>query len=338
MSGQQQDAAPAEMVWALDDPRSGASDQAIAIAERLGVGFRRIPLTWNWLSHVASLSPRGSLMGLEGATLSDLPLPWPLPGAGGPKLVLSAGSRSASVALWLKARFGAAVVHCMRPHFSVALRGPLFDLLVVPRHDDPPSLSNIFPVLGIPHRISPFALAQARSAWQERLGHLPRPRVALLVGGPPRLPELEPALAHNLGGQVARLALAHGGSVLAMAGRRTGAEATDALAAGLSHVMHVLYRWGEPGENPYLGFLALADVIVVAGDSELTTSEACATAAPVYVALPQLAGPRQRRFHANLFQAGQARPFADSIAPWRRDPLDEAERVASRARRFLSAD
>ena len=115
-------------------------------------------------------------------------------------------------------------------------------------------------------------------------------------------------------------------------------EATDALAAGLSRVMHVLYRWGEPEENPYLGFLALADVIVVTGDSEVTISEAGATTAPVYIALPQLAGPRQRRLHANLFHAGHARPFVDSIAPWRRDPLDEAERVAARIRRLFSLD
>jgi mitochondrial fission protein ELM1 len=328
----------AEPVWALDDPRGGTSDQAIAIAERLGVGFRRIPLTWNWLSHVASLSPRGSLMGLESAGPFELPLPLPFTAGGAPRLVLSAGSRAASVALWLKARFGTAVVHCMRPHFSVAMRGPLFVLLVVPKHDDPPSLPNILPVLAIPHRVSSFALAQARSAWLERLGHLPRPRVVLLVGGPPRAPELEPALAHNLGNQVARLALAHGGSVLAMAGRRTGAEATDALAAGLSRAMHVLYRWGEPEENPYTGFLAVADVIVATGDSENAISEACATAAPIYIALPQLAGPRQRRFHANLFQAGQARPFIDSIAPWRRDPLDEAERVAQHIRRRFPPD
>ena len=48
----------------LDDPRAGTAAQAIGIAERLGVPFRRIPLTWNWMAHVAGLSRRGSLLGL----------------------------------------------------------------------------------------------------------------------------------------------------------------------------------------------------------------------------------------------------------------------------------
>ena len=51
-------------VWVLDDPRAGTSAQALGIAERLEVPFRRIPLTWNWMSHVAALARRGSLIGV----------------------------------------------------------------------------------------------------------------------------------------------------------------------------------------------------------------------------------------------------------------------------------
>ena len=125
------------------------------------------------------------------------------------------------------------------------------------------------------------------------------------------------------------MAAAHGGSVLATTSRRTGAEATEALAAGLGGCMHLLYRWGEPGENPYHAFLASADAIVVTADSVAMISEACATEAGVYVALPELANARQRRLLRTLFESGQARPLREGMASWPRPKLDEAGRVAA---------
>ena len=56
-----------------------------------------------------------------------------------------------------------------------------------------------------------------------------------------------------------------------------------------------------------MGFLATADAIVVTADSVSMISEACATQAPVFVALPELAGPRHRAMVESLVQAGQVR-------------------------------
>ena len=345
-------AAPApDRVWVLDDPRAGTAAQAIGIAERLGVPFRRIPLAWNWMAHVAGLPRDGSLMGLSAGAraLVGAPMPGraPVPGASpgdapgdapvlpGPALVISAGRRSGAVALWLKARHGCRLVHCMSPGLAGLMRADAFDMLVVPEHDRAPPSAHVFPILGAPHRISPLLLAQARAAWRERLAHLPRPHVALLVGGAVRGLAMPPALANGLARQTARLVAGRGGSVLAPPSRRTGQEAAHALAAGLAPVLHVLYRWGEPGENPYLGFLASADAIIVTADSVAMISEACATGAPVYVGLPELAGARHRRLLTSLYQAGQARRLADDLASWPRPSLDEAARIAAEVlRRF----
>jgi mitochondrial fission protein ELM1 len=102
--------------------------------------------------------------------------------------------------------------------------------------------------------------------------------------------------------------------------------------------MHVLYRWGEPGDNPYLGFLASADAIVVTADSATMLSEACGTDAGVYAALPELAGLRQRRLVAALAQAGQVRPLRDDLSTWPRPRLDEAGRVAAEIHRRFPLD
>lgn len=327
-------AVPPARVWVLDDPRPGTSAQAIGIAERLGVPFRRIPLAWSKLSHVAGLVPGGSLMGLAEPSRSAAMLA----GAESPALVISAGRRSAAVALWMKHKHGCRLVHCMSPGAAGWLGGADFDLLVIPEHDRPSPAANVFAVLGAPHRLSPLLLGQAEAAWRERLGHLPHPRIALLVGGPVRAVGMPPDLAHALGRRVARLAVARGGSVLATTSRRTGREATEALAAGLAPSLNVLYRWGEPGENPYRGYLASADAIIATADSVSMISEACGTDAPIYAAVPELAGRRHKRMLASLLAAGQIRMFGNGIASWSRPKLDEAGRVAAEIRRRFSIE
>lgn len=326
---QAESALSAARVWVLDDPRPGTSAQAIGIAERLGVPFRRIPLGWTRLAHVAGLVPGGSLMGLTAPARRAMESGR----SAAPALVISAGRRSATVALWAKSQYGARIVHCMSPGVAGVLARAAFDLLVIPEHDQPAAAPNVMPVLGAPHRLSPLLLNQAEAAWQERLAHLPQPRIALLVGGPVRAVGMPPSLAHTLGKRVARIAAARGGSVFATTSRRTGAEATEALAAGLSTSLNLLYRWGEPGENPYRGFLASADAIVVTADSVSMISEACATQAAVYVAVPELAGRRHQRLVQSLLNAGQVRLFGNGIAGWSRPMLDEAGRVAAEIRR-----
>lgn len=311
-------------VWVLDDPSDGASDQAIGIAERLGVPHLRVPLAWRWQARLAGVSPRGSLRGL-------LAPGWPFSAPRGPALAISASPRSEAVALWLRNRFGTRVVHCGRPGWQ----GRHFDMLVVPQHLRPPVGANVVPVLGEPHRLSPLVLSQARVSWAGRLSHLPRPLVTLLAGGGGHGGGMRPSAAHGLGQQVARMAMAAGGSVLATNTRRTGAAATEALASGLSPSMHVLYRWGEPGENPYAAMIALADVVVVTGESTTMISEACGSQAPVFID-SQGDLPRQRRLHDSLFRAGHARALGSGVAPWTRLPLDEAGRVATEIRARMS--
>lgn len=326
------DSAPNARVWVLDDPRSGKSSPALDIAERLGVAYRRMPLSWNRMAHLAALLPNGSLLGLAQPDAAEVALDLP-PGVAAPLLVLSSSSRSAAVAAWLKSRFGAKLVHCVGSGLRRSVRPAAYDLLVASEHDLPAPAANLLQVVGAPHRVSPGALRQATLQWAERLDHLPHPRVALLVGGRLGGRNLEPARAHALGRSVANLVASRGGSVLASTSRRTGSEAGDALAAGLGQVMHQLYRWGEPGENPYFGYLALADAVVVTADSIAMISEACATSAAVHVALAELAGPRHRHFLARMTQAGQVRMLGGELGTWGRAPLDETGRVAEEIRR-----
>ena len=313
--------ADAPRVWVLADPRAGTAAQALGIAERLDLPFLTLPLAWG--------------------PLARLPLPWPsLAGLAppcraalraaldrrAPALVISAGRRAAPVARWLKRRSGARLVHAMRPGFGAAE----FDLLVIGRHDRPRPAANLLEILGACHRMSPARLAAARAEWAT-LAALPAPRVALLLGGPVRGEGLDPALVAGL---VPRLrARFPGASILASSSRRSGAAATAALAASLKGLPHRLFRWGDAGPNPYAGFLAWADAIVVTGDSVSMLSEACATGAPVLVATREQG--RHAALAESLVQAGHA-GWLDQDQPIRPGPpLDESARVAEAARKLL---
>lgn len=309
-------------VWVLADPRAGTAAQALGIAERLGAAFAVKRLAWTALARLPNLRPGGSLLGLAAEARASLSPPWP-------RLVISSGRRAAPVALWLKHRSGARLVHVMRPGVAPSR----FDLLVIPAHDRPQPAPNLIEVIGAPHRVTAASLDRAATLWSPKVAPLPAPRVALLVGGPVRGRGLLPALARDLATRVAALALSAGGSVLATTSRRTGPAAEEALAEGLEAVPHLLHRFGGAGENPYLGFLGLADAIVVTGDSVSMLSEACATLAPVFFwSPPGLAGPRHARFHASLVAAGLAVPLGDRLDGDSRDRLDEAGRIAEAIR------
>jgi uncharacterized protein len=301
-------------IWVLADPRAGTAAQALGIAERLGEPFRRLDLAWGALARLPLPFP--SLLGLTPEARAAFVPPWPA-------LVISAGRRSAPVALWLQQK-GARLVHCMRPGFGAAR----FDLLVIGQHDAPKPAANILPILGAAHRVSPERLATARGEFAE-LAALPSPRVALLMGGPPRAEGMDASVAGAITAKVAGFA----GSVLATASRRTGSPAEDAMAAALAGHPHRLFRWGDAPPNPYAGFLAWADQVVVTGDSVSMLSEALATGGPVFIADPGGLGPRHKRLAESLIAAGQARDLAAAPAPFTRERLDESGRIAAEIRR-----
>jgi mitochondrial fission protein ELM1 len=298
------------MIWVLEDPRAGTAAQALGIAERLGEPFRRVPLRFGPLAAIPW--PWPTLAGL--ADRSGFLPPWP-------SLVISAGRRSAPVARWLR-RQGARTVHCMRP----GLGAQDFDLLVIGAHDRPTPAPNVMVIQGAAHRLTPEALAAAASAFPD-FATLPRPIVTLLLGGPVRAEGMAAETAARIAQQAAGL----GASVLATTSRRTGAAAGQAVAEVLKNIPHRLYPWGGAGANPYGAMLAVADLVVVTGDSISMLSEALMTTAPLLIADPGGLGPRHHAVTAGLVTAGLAARLGDAL-PMPRAARDETGRIAAEIR------
>jgi len=318
----------AQAVWVLADDRAGNVSQALGVAEALGLPFSIKTLRYDrWAALPNGL--RGCrLTGVVPASRAALSPPWP-------RLVIGAGRRTAPVARWIRRQCGALLVQIMDP-------GPPgrddFALIAVPAHDGLVPAANQLVITGAPHRIRPARLAAEAEIWAPRFAALPRPWIALMVGGATRRRPFPVTMARALATQVAALAQAAGGSVLLTTSRRTGIEQTQALLEVLPEPRWT-HQWDQPGENPYCGFLAVADAVIVTGDSVSMCCEACASPAPVLIwAPPGWVTGKHQRLHQDLFERGLARPLdlAATLDSWPRPRLDSAGEIAAALRPLLA--
>jgi hypothetical protein len=261
--------------WVLVDDRPGNSTQSIGLADGLGWPYQIKKLHPGPLARLHNRLLGASRAGIDPARSSPLEPPWP-------ELVIAAGRRTAPVALWIREQSEGRtrLVQLGRNGADLA---DLFDLAVTPAYCRLFPHPNRIETAATLHSVSRSRLAQAAEKWKQRLEAAPAPRIALLVGGTSGQYWLGPAAARQLAQDVLRFAREAGGSVVATTSRRLSPAAGDALCEALGDGA-LVHRWRpDDADNPYLAFLALADAIVITGDSESMLAEATALGRPVYV-------------------------------------------------------
>lgn len=311
-------------VWLLADNRAGNVAQALGVIEALDVAYRRVDLSYTRWVRLPNFLRGDRLIGIDRIQTGALAAPWP-------KLAVAAGRRAAPVMRWVKKQSGyrTRLVHIMRPEGGEAD----FDLIAVPEHDQVVPDDNILEVLLAPHRISMGKLRETRGLWAGRFAHLPRPRIAVIVGGSTKSTGFTPDMAGRLGQTAAKMAETRGGSILMTTSRRTGAEQTAVLIGAIEGLPQHSFVWGDEGENPYFGYLACADAVVVTGESVSMVSEACAATAPVMLFAPERLIPgRHRLFHEALMRAKLIQPLSVNWHMPERAPLRSAETIAGEIR------
>lgn len=190
--------------------------------------------------------------------------------------------------------------------------------------------------LGAINRVNPVRLARAREKFAASLAGLPRPRLAVLIGGSTKRHRMTGEVTTRLGNQVASLARSHGAGLMVTPSRRTG-EQNTAILRGIFSGMPMAF-WDGAGENPYFGYLAWADAIIVTNDSVSMVSEAGATGKPVHVAKLEPESPKFQRFHQGLVAAGITRPMGGDLPHCTYEPLYEADTVAAEIRRRMNCN
>ena len=272
-------------------------------------------------------APSGRLI-LRGLTPESdrLEPPWP-------DLIVSSGRRSALLAREARRRAGGRplLVHVQDPRAGAGA----FDLIVAMDHDRVRG-PNVVRVATTLHDVTPARLVEAAEAWRTRLAGLKRPLIGVIVGGPAGRAPFGLEEGRALLAKVQAMRAASGGGLAVVPSRRTP-EAVLALFAEAAKADRDLWLWrpGE-GDNPYLGVLALADRLVVTGDSVSMVSEALATPHPVEVFTPWLRSTQQR-FLAGLQARGLIR-ICDGAwtEPAPRPVVDATAEAVAAVRRLLA--
>lgn len=357
--------APSPKVWVLFGKGAGGNAQMLNLARALGWPFEVKRLVYNPLNHCPNVLLGASLASVDRRRSAPLEPPWP-------DLVIAASRRSAPVAQWIRRQSGGRtrLVHLFHA------QAPLdrFDLIITTPQYRLPRRANVLHNVAPLNQLDHGALADAARRWAPRFQHLPRPWIALMVGGDSSSYRLSTATAARLGREAARHARAAGGSLLVSTSPRTPGAAADAVLAQTREIAAHRYRWRpDDAENPYLGYLALADEFIVTVDSASLLVEGCATGKPVYLfewprrasqrmtlAVSRYLGaaPGVARLHRALVFWGLVKPARDFDAyhraleargllrrlgergaePAARGRLDDMERAVARVRALMRSE
>lgn len=259
-------------VWVLTEGRAGDDAQIRTLAAALGWPWEVIEAR-DGLSRVVIDRLRDAC-GLEG----EPRLPEERRGSW-PDMVIAAGGRSVSLARRIRRASGGRtrLVFVGRPWAAL----DQFDLIITTPQYRLPARPNILHNRLPMNRPEPERLAAAARVWRSALRHLPRPWLAILVGGDSGSFRMTRASADRLAVRANAWADACGGSLLVATSGRTPSAAARQLLEGIRDPAW-RYRWrAHDPDNPYLGFLALADAFLVTGDSASMLAEALDTGRPV---------------------------------------------------------
>ena len=307
--------------WVLTDGKAGTENQCLGLAEAVGlpVTVKRLAprAPWRWPAGALWTLPWGGLPLRLFRGEEPLAAPWP-------KLLIASGRPSVGPAIAIRrAAKGATIcVQIQDPRVSPTH----FDLVAAPRHDGIKG-PNVVVTCGALHRVTPERLREAAEHFRPRFTHLPRPLAAVLIGGTSKHYRFSAGVAARLAEQLRALAEDSGVGLLVTASRRTGAESEQVLRAALEST--ACEFWDGQGENPYLGYLALADHILVTEDSVSMTSEAASTGKPIHTIALEGGAAKFKAFHEALRSDGVTRPFSGALESWTYTPLDDTQAVAA---------
>lgn len=308
----------ANSCWAISDGAAGNARQALALARALGVEAQPVEIAlrepWRALAPRLTLGAAGAVRDRDGHALRP---PWPA-------IAIGCGRRAALVTRLLREWSAGRTytVQILDPRIAT----DAFDLVIAPQHDRVAG-RNVIGSIGALNPVDPLWLAEGRTRFAA-LAALPSPRTAVLAGGTNRAQRLDEAYFTGL---LERLAAWHdvdGGSFLVSVSRRTPAATTTRLRAAFAKMPGRFWSGAADGENPYAGYLAHADRIVVTPDSVNMLSEACATGRPVYTWAARPIRGKLAAFHEELAASGHLRRLGDSDARPQPAPLAETAAIA----------
>jgi len=296
----------------LSDKR-GDNGQVESIVDALGWPVER--KTLHMLPQYVLGKPRyrPSLSHIDPDRSDPIEPPWP-------DLIITVGRRPSMVALWVRRQSGnrTKIVLVGKPSGHM----PAFALVVASAENQMPPLPNFLPTTLPLMRIAEADVEVEAEAWRERFAPLPRPLIAMFVGGETNPFVMNRAVARKLVATARWVVDELGGTPYITTSRRTTPEVIEVLREGLPP-QAVFYEWEEGRtENPYRALLGSADGFIVTADSVSMMVEV------IYLHKPLAIFPLPGGWLGSLDQVRR------SLAHWLFNPRQEG--AADRWRRRLA--
>ncbi len=306
--------------WIISDGKAGNIVQMRGVFDALGLDYVEKPVDPQGLHRL--LAPwigvaRSEHFAEPGISAFAPPFP---------DFAISAGRLTVPYIRALKRLAGAKTFTIILQDPKVPLRTA--DLFCVPEHDSLRG-QNVITTLTAPHGYSPSRLARLKEVLPAEIAALPKPRVAVMLGGSNGDYAYTPAALDRLSCALRCLSRL-GAGLMITPSRRTEPAIVDCVRAAISG--RPAFLWDMQGENPYPSFLAHADFFLSPADSVNMTGEPCVTGKPVYVFYPDGGSAKFRRFHTSLERYGATRRLPlepDRLEIWTYPALNSAQFLAA---------
>lgn len=309
-------------IWVLVDDRVGTANQAIDLAEELGVGFEIQRIEYNFFVNLPNFLLSLFPIYIKKAILTQLKQKKL------PDLIISSGRRPAALALYLKklSEGKTKVIQIMRPN----LKPQDFEMIILPQHDSfNYALPNVVRILGALTNVN-RKIVKTLDEFKNKYPEVDK-FIAVIIGGSTKNYTLTLDAAKQLESILATVANNHSLPLFISFSRRTPNNVKKYFREKFIWP-HIIYDPADQGFNPYPAMLDQAEYVVATTDSISICSEVVGTGKPVYVFCPDDFKLKKHNFFVQqLVDLGIVKRLdstASYLDKYDYDPLSEVKKVA----------
>jgi uncharacterized protein len=313
-------------IWLLLDDRAGNCSQVLGIGKALNLEYIAKKFKYNQLSKLPNILLRSTIKHIKSSDRKQFVGPWP-------KIIIGCGRRSAPLGLWIKKQSNnySKYIQIMWPSYPYRN----IDIIFIPQHDNVKIKNNIRKIHTSPNIIDNELLKESHYKWKSALDSLDNPKIAIIIGGDTKKYKLKPVYIKILLNKIINI-MNNKGSIMITTSRRTSKETLICLKKELKKlkIQNMLWDINDTSPNPYLGYLAHADSIVVTGDSISICSEVCATGKPLLIYAPKdITMKKHNLFHKLLIKKGIANYLENfnmaDLNKYNYNPINESKNIAT---------
>ncbi len=315
---------PKPKIWVLTDNRMGNTNQAIALAEKIGLDYQLKFVKYNILAKL----PNFLLAIYPIHVKKQLLRYWEIEGL--PDVIISSGRRTVSLASYLKRRSNdrIRIIQIMSPNLPFEQ----FDLIILPQHDKIyKEQSNILRITGALNNIQ----AKMQAGGIELRKNYPNlgQFISVIIGGNTKNYRFTKANARELATILVNITNnQHYNLFVSFSGRTPNLvkEIISNILPSSTIIYDPIKDIFKP--NPYFGMLAEADYIISTADSISMCSEASSTGKPLYIFCPSnFKSPKHLSFIQQLIRSNIGKLLDNSVTyltKYDYTPLNEIERIS----------